>query len=320
MNQYFATEDQSETTRITKVHSITKEAFGKATDEPNKHENILSKQSRNTIDKELPSSEKEFETILDFATEQNEKTIDLTKDQDTISNLDNNFIRKREKTVFSYGGTYSCKFCKQTRFNHRDMVRHVNEVHLKIKPYSCKHCKHCSRRESDLARHVKNVHLKLKSFECQKCESAFEDRIKLKAHFSRVHLNEIQPESKNSELPCQYCDKSFSTKHYVEIHVKIVHLKHKQFSCNDCGKLFTTKALDRHIKTKHLNNKYQKCHSCSVCKIYFIQERYLKQHISEFHKNSNPSLKWMKPLLPGPLVFINDLKNKPIMHSSFELK
>ena len=115
-------------------------------------------------------------------------------------------------------------------------------------------------------------------------------------------------------------DKSFSTKHYVEIHVKIVHLKHKQFSCNDCGKLFTTKALDRHIKTKHLNNKYQKCHSCSVCKIYFIQERYLKQHISEFHKNSNPSLKWMKPLLPGPLVFINDLKNKPIMHSSFELK
>ena len=39
----------------------------------NKHENILLKQSRNAIiDKELPPSENEFETILDFVTEQNE--------------------------------------------------------------------------------------------------------------------------------------------------------------------------------------------------------------------------------------------------------
>ena len=38
----------------------------------NKHENILSKQSRNAIGKEIPPSENEFETILDFVTEQNE--------------------------------------------------------------------------------------------------------------------------------------------------------------------------------------------------------------------------------------------------------
>ena len=44
----------------------------KTTDEPNKHENILSKLYRNAIDKELPPSENEFETILDFVTEQNE--------------------------------------------------------------------------------------------------------------------------------------------------------------------------------------------------------------------------------------------------------
>ena len=62
----------------------------KATDEPNKHENILSKLYRNAIDKELPPCENEFEIILDFVTEQNE---------DTIIKLDSNFVRKREKTV-----------------------------------------------------------------------------------------------------------------------------------------------------------------------------------------------------------------------------
>ena len=39
MNQ--STEDQSTRITITKVHSITKEAFGKGTDEINKHKNIL---------------------------------------------------------------------------------------------------------------------------------------------------------------------------------------------------------------------------------------------------------------------------------------
>ena len=51
-----------------------------ATDEPNKHENILSKLYRNAIDKELLPSENEFETILYFVIEQNEVTIDLTID------------------------------------------------------------------------------------------------------------------------------------------------------------------------------------------------------------------------------------------------
>ena len=69
MNHCFETGDFPESTRmtVTEVHSMTKEAFEKAT-----NESILSKKSRNAIDKELPPSENEFETILHFVTEQNE--------------------------------------------------------------------------------------------------------------------------------------------------------------------------------------------------------------------------------------------------------
>ena len=296
MNQCFETESgQPESVDITAIegHSITKEAFEKATDEPNnKHENIPSKQPS----KQNDNSDKNVEII------------DLTEDQNAIGGLQNTLVRKRQRPKLSWSrdGIYSCKYCKQTYSTHGFIMRHVNEVHLKIKPYSCKYCKHSSARECDLAKHVKFVHLKPNPYECHKCESAFESKMQLKAHLNKVHLKK---KLQSSDLTCQYCDKSFSTKNYVEIHTKTVHLKMKQFSCSDCGKLFTQKSsLNLHIK-RHQQNRY----NCDPCKIYFIQEKNLKQHVSETHKNAKPMLKWVKPLLPGPLVFINDLKNTSML-------
>ena len=383
MNQCFETESgQSESVSITAIegHSITKEAFEKATDEPNnEHEKIPSK---------LPSEQNNN-------SDKHVEIIDLTEDQNTIGGLQNTLVRKRQKPKLSWSrdGIYSCKYCKQTCRSQGAIMRHVNEVHLKMKPYSCPHCKHSSSRESDLARHIKAVHLKLKSFKCNKCKyaavnkyelkyhvkrmhnkkqksyhcdkckSVFEDRLQLKAHLKKVHLNEkpykcseckrqfstkrklqnhvkkIHVESKrkikhpknssspcintsgakkfgvkNSELTCQYCDKSFSSKSYVESHQNIVHFKLNPYSCHDCGASFLKKSLLKsHIKNTHVNNRDQKYYNCDSCKIYFIQEKNLKQHVSETHENSKPTLKWVKPLLPGPLVFINDLKNTPML-------
>ena len=270
MNQCFETElGLSESVSITAIegHSITKEAFEKATDEPNnKHENIPSKQPSEHND----NSDKNMEII------------DLTEDENTTGCLQNTLVRKRQKPKLSWSrdGIYYCKYCKQTCSSHGTIMKHVNEVHLKIKPYSCTHCKHSSSRESDLARHINDVHLKLKPFKCNEC------------------------------------NKSFSSKYYKESHVNNVHFNMKQFFCNDCGKSFTQRSnLNLHFKNFHLNNRHmQKQFNCDSCKIYFIREKYLKQHVSEIHeKNLKLSLKWVKPLLPGPLVFINDLKNTPML-------
>jgi hypothetical protein len=266
MNQCFDTESgQSKSVSMTAIegHSITKEAFEKANDEPNnKHENIPSKQPS----KQNNNSDKNVEII------------DLTEDENTIGGLQNSLIRKKQ--ISSYGGMYSCKYCKQTRSTQGHIMRHVNEVHLKIKPYSCPHCKHSSSREWDLAKHINDVHLKLKPFKCNEC------------------------------------NKSFSSKYYKENHVNNVHFNMKQFFCNDCGKSFTQRSnLNLHLKNFHLNNRHlQKRYNCDSCKIYFIREKNLKQHVSEIHeKNLKLSVQWVKPLLPGPLVFINDLKNTPML-------
>ena len=183
MNQCFETESgQSESVSITAIegHSITKEAFEKATDEPNnEHENIPSKQ---------PSEQNDN-------SDKNVEIIDLTEDQNTIGCLQNTLVRKKQKPKLSWSrdGIYSCKYCKQSRSTQGAIMQHVNEVHLKIKPYSCKFCKHSSARESDLAKHVKGVHLILQPFKCNNCNFATDLKSCLKYHKKTVH--QMKPKS-----------------------------------------------------------------------------------------------------------------------------
>ena len=186
-----------------------------------------------------------------------------------------------------------------TNHVNENLVFLIKKVHLNKKPYKCSECKRQFSTKRKLQNHVKKIHTESKR------------KIKLPI----IKTSEAKKFGvKNSELTCQYCDKSFSSKSYVESHQNIVHFKLNPYSCHDCGASFLKKSLLKsHIKNTHVNNRDQKCYNCDSCKIYFIQEKYLKQHVSETHENSKPTLKWVKPLLPGPLVFINDLKNTPML-------
>ena len=56
-----------------------------------------------------------------------------------------------------------CNHCKSFYKNRSVLKRHVNEVHLKIKPYFCKSCKYSCSRKGDMEKHVNAVHLKIHS-------------------------------------------------------------------------------------------------------------------------------------------------------------
>ena len=64
--------------------------------------------------------------------------------------------------------------------------------------------------------------------------------------------------------------------------------------------------LKSHVKATH-SNSHEKSYNCDLCKIYFIQVGNWEKHMLEVHVNMKPA-KWQKPLLPGPLVYINDIK------------
>ena len=107
----------------------------------------------------------------------------------------------------------------------RKLVRHVNEVHLKMRPFPCKEddCQVKFGCKGDLERHVILVHLKKKHFPCK------EDG----------------------------CRAKFGQKRDLERHVDSVHLKKRPFSCKEdgCQLKFGRKTdLDRHVDNVHLKN------------------------------------------------------------------
>ena len=191
-----------------------------------------------------------------------------------------------------------CNHCNYCSKNKSDMNRHVNQVHLMIKPYSCKSCEYSFYRKSDIERHVNSVHLKIRLFTCRHCDKSFGRKNYLKMHTDLVHLH-------LKSFECQYCDRSFITKQSVKKHIDGVHFYLKPFSCYYCEKAFAQKGnLKAHIEVKHWNKRPR---NCNLCRISFIQKSHFKQHIVEIHKNLKP-LKCVKPDLNGPLVFLKKLE------------
>ena len=85
-------------------------------------------------------------------------------------------------------------------------------------PGRCPHCqKQCG---THLRRHINVVHLKLKPFKCEQCDKRFSERSNLSKHFKVVHL-------KIKAFKCQYCDKKFSKEYGRSLHVNSVHLREK---------------------------------------------------------------------------------------------
>ena len=100
------------------------------------------------------------------------------------------------------------------------LVRHVNEVHLKMRPFSCKEagCQAKFGRKRHLDRHVNEVHLKKKPFKCS------------------------------------HCSKDFGCKQNLSRHIKLVHQKERAFLCQeiDCGRKFSQKDVLRdHMRSVH---------------------------------------------------------------------
>ena len=205
---------------------------------------------------------------IDFVSKQNGnsdkqlETIDLTEDENTMDSLQNNVVRKRHFP--SYGGIYSCKFCKQSRSTQRAIMQHVNEVHLKVKPYSCKHCTHCSRRKSDLETHVQCVHLKLKPFQCDKCNYECKQKEALKRH------KEVEHEGKR--FNCNECEHSFLSSSALEGHKQRVHRQvlHK---CDLCDYTNSRRSnLKEHVESKHRNIR----HPCDECPYTGVSKAWLE--------------------------------------------
>ena len=209
---------------------------------------------------------------------------------------------------------FQCHLCETERFFgfSGDLKRHVNAIHLKLKPFQCDLCKisfsergslkhhikvihkgertepkkkfqcpHCENERffgcsGDLKRHVNAIHLKLKPFQCDLCQVSFSEKGTLKHHIEVIHIGE-------KNYSCSHCDRKFAGKNTLKKHINSVHLKLKPFECNQCNKFFDTNCnLIQHCKMVHSD---ERPHQCSQCDKAFISKYILMKHISVVHEN-----------------------------------
>ena len=92
-------------------------------------------------------------------------------------------------------------------------------LHKKLKPYICnKECSKSYGRKFSLLRHISEVHKKLKLHKCDKCPKVYGQKSALQNHNNFVH-------EKIYLFQCQECNKSFGPKSTLQQHIFKIHKK-----------------------------------------------------------------------------------------------
>ena len=224
-------------------------------------------------------------------------------------------MKAKGSSIKKHPKQFNCNNCAASFILKSKLQRHINAVHLNLKPYECDHCQMSFAQKSDIQKHINAVHLKLKPFECDQCQKSFSLKGQLKNHINAIHLK-IKPyesdqckksfsqksqlithvhqqikshkykDLKTSSYKCSDCDSSFVTRNTLKHHVNRVHLKIKplrKLVCNECEESFEHKqSLEYHMNRIHLKVKP---YVCGFCKKAFHLEANLKRHLKRTHND-----------------------------------
>ena len=101
------------------------------------------------------------------------------------------------------------------------------------KPADCEQCGKTFADKSTLLRHVKNVHEKVRDNQCPMCPMKFFEKNKLKDHVEQVH-------EKQQNFECNECHRKFSRRNNLNTHIRVVHQNIQLFQCEMCDMGFSS--------------------------------------------------------------------------------
>ena len=111
-----------------------------------------------------------------------------------------------------------CETCKKVFRMNKNLKRHIETVHLKIKKYSCMECGKSYPEKAKLLAHTLSAHHKVR-FDCSKCEKSYASKIHLRTHFKVMHEEGISANIKKCSK-CSYSSvrKSNLKRHMIDVH------------------------------------------------------------------------------------------------------
>ena len=192
-------------------------------------------------------------------------------------------LAEHVKSVHDDIRDWKCEICGKGFHKKVILQKHVKHVHegQKYDQYTCETCGKVLSSVQSFSTH-KKIHLGIKDYKCdrEKCDFAARTSKLLKLHIKTVH-------DKIKDYNCDLCGKLFSTRSSLKNHIRIVHEGCKDYKCERCEKAFgTIQELKFHVKVIHEGFKGD--HKCSLCEKTFLSALRLTKHVKITHEGLRP--------------------------------
>ena len=192
-------------------------------------------------------------------------------------------------------GKFTCATCNSVFKQSRNLTRHFQTVHEKLKPFECAVCKRYFSSKQVLKRHHVNVHEGKqhsihegkKSFQCSQCDVKYKTRTTLKKHIIKSHninthhrKDTVHEGKQHEEIETaheankpKHKGKKYTGKEYATTN------PNGTFNCTICNAVFNQlNSVTRHFKTVH---EPFECNACEGC---FSAKHALKTHYAQAHE------------------------------------
>lgn len=150
-------------------------------------------------------------------------------------------------------------------------------VTTKPKRFACDQCGQLFTERSNRKKHVEAVHLKLRPHGCATCGAEFAAKVNLHKHILSVH-------DKARPFPCGTCGAAFGERNKRDKHTRTVHGGERPWACDACGHAFGQRSdLVRHAKIVHEGVRPHACPQPG-CDKSFGRRGSLVHHLAVIHK------------------------------------
>lgn len=198
---------------------------------------------------------------------------------------------------------FKCRTCEFQRSKFSDVLRHVEAVHLRLRPFSCTHpsCDKSFPSQYKLRNHMIS-HANTYSHSCEVCHETFKYARNLTEHIQAKHLP-----NEEKQLHCDVSGCSFSCWRNCDLnkHKKSKsHTDVRHYECFQCFQRFIRGSdLKRHVKSETACEKYRK------------QRSHKKRTLSLAERHPAPSTSTSRvPTLDDFVTHANPYKKRRFVH------
>ena len=128
-------------------------------------------------------------------------------------------LKRHIKAVHDKIRNFVCDICGYAASQKVHLKQHNDAVHkMTESTYKCGKCSYKSNLKRDVKKHIQFVHGKIRNHVCDECDYATSDKSVLSCHKAAVH------KTGDREFRCELCPHKSYWKHSLQRHVRNIHM------------------------------------------------------------------------------------------------